>query len=247
MGIPKMKGQQLAGQDTPWWGEYLAQYRHAIRFVRGQKVLDIGCGQGYGSRYLFDNGANEVVGMDLDNRDILKAQAIHGREGVAFTVGDAKELPFGAESFDVVTCFQVLESAASLDRILEQVSQVLRPDGVALLSTVNRKRFSRLSESPVEENHLQEFDHDEFKRLLKRVFTRTDIQGLFCSRLMGLGLEGGALGFLRRQLDNRVPWVVKDTVTRKVFGVSYYPDESEYVLQSLGVQDAPMFFAVCRK
>ncbi len=249
MGELKL-GHHPPDAEEPWWGEYLSQYKQTLRHVRGARVLDIGCGQGYGSRFLFDNGAVEVVGVDFNSADILKAQEHHGREGVAFVVEDAKKLSFADGSFDVITCFQLFESTVSTDQVLAQIARLLNPQGIAIISTVNRKRFSQLTEAPAEPNHMQEFDHSELKRLLKIHFNTFDLQGLFCTRLSGTNLlstESTALEFLRQQFESRVPWGLKNSLTRKIFGVSYYPDENEYVLRSMGVDEAPLFFATCRK
>ncbi|MDZ4678781.1 MAG: class I SAM-dependent methyltransferase [Oligoflexia bacterium] len=251
MGVLRLNSDSAEfGRDTPWWGEYLAQYKQASRYVRGMRVLDIGCGRGFGSRFLFDNGAVSVTGIDLSSSDILKAQEVYGRDGVGFVVADVKNLPFAPKTFDMITCFQVIERIPSIDQALQQVARVLAPNGVALISTVNRKRFSELTEAPVEREHIQEYDYEEVKQLLKRSFSTFDIQGLFCTRLMGPDLLAGGnktLEFLRNRFENHIPWKLRDVVAKKVFGVSYYPDETEYVLRSIGVQEASIFYSVCRK
>lgn len=234
--------------ETPWWGQYLAQYKLASRFVKGAKVLDLGCGQGYGSRFLFELGALEVTGVDISGTDILWAQEHHGRDGVGYIVSDAKDLPFAAKSFDLVTCFQLFERVRLPDAVLQQIAKVLRPEGKFIATTVNRKRYSTLTEAPAESTHLQEFDLDEYRALLKRQFSNVDIQGLFCTRMMGpdlLSLDNKTLEFLRQQIENRIPWKVRNSLARKIFGVTYYPDENEYVLRSKNISEAPVFFAVC--
>ena len=231
----------VSAAGAPWWGEYLAQYHEASRFVRGCKVLDIGCGAGHGTRYLFDHGAVECLGVDVNGQDILTAQKENGRDGVSFIAADAKNLPFEPRSFDLITCFQVLESTTSCDQVMDQIKRLVRPEGTVLLSTVNRRRDQHLALTPAALEHIQEFDRDEFKYLLKKNFAHCEIMGLSCHRTRNKTLE-----FVKNQLENRIPWKLREAFSKRVFGTSFYPAAGDYSLVNPSAEEVPLFFAVCK-
>jgi len=90
--------------------EHLARYRWAGALVEGKRVLDAGCGTGYGSELLARQGAAEVVGVDAD-ADVIEA-ASRSASGVTFVAADLRELPADLGEFDVVVCFEVIEHIA---------------------------------------------------------------------------------------------------------------------------------------
>jgi ubiquinone/menaquinone biosynthesis C-methylase UbiE len=238
----------MTNLGTSWWGEYMAQYNEAATFVRGCKVLDIGCGVGFGTRSLFDRGAIECLGVDRNGDDILQAQKENGRDGVSFIAADAKGLPFAPKSFDVITCFQVLESTTSCDQVLEQIKRLLTPTGTAIFTTVNRRRDDHPHSTPAFRDHVQEFDRDELKLLLKRSFGSCEMAGLVSKRssLMTFLSQNKTLEFVKDRLENQIPWKLREVVSQRVFKTSYYPAMGDFSLTELRAREVPLFFAVCR-
>ena len=117
--------------------EHFARYRWASQLVAGRRVLDAGCGVGYGSALLADAGAAEVVGLDLS------AKAVHAAaQGVpanaTFVTGDVHTLAFEDERFDVVVCFEVIEHVEAQDEVIAELARVLAADGVLVVSSPNR-------------------------------------------------------------------------------------------------------------
>lgn len=98
----------------------------ADRADHDARVLDVGTKDG---RHLADV-AGRVVALDLDVRP--------GVESVEFVAGDGTRLPFPAGTFDYVVCNQVLEHVEAKDRLVAELSRVLAPDGVLLVSFPNR-------------------------------------------------------------------------------------------------------------
>lgn len=225
--------------EAPWWGEYLAQYREAAKYAKGARVLDVGCGFGFGSRYLFDNGAIDVVGLDINKKQLGFAQKKFARDGVSFREQRAEEMKFAAKSFDLVTCFQVLERSTNPDEVIYNIHKSLDKGGVALISTVNRLRGANISDSPIEETHLLEFDLIELKQTLKKHFSKVDVRGLYCTRDESI--------LFRNPLTEKIPHKVRDMVAKKVFGQSFFPSENEFILKNDEPEEAPLFYAICKK
>lgn len=95
--------------------------------LRGEKILDLGCGTGY---YLRDG----FVGLDISHNMLLKAK----RKGKKLLVlGSADCLPFKNSSFDsVISMFGVLNHV-ELNRCMKEVDRVLKPNGIFIFSIAN--------------------------------------------------------------------------------------------------------------
>lgn len=132
--------EQLARDG--WRGRLIAleqesRYRWAAGLARGLDVLDIPCGVGYGTSLLAGAGARHALGVDVSPDTIDEARERAG-DFADFVVGDLRDLPPEDRSFDLVTCFETIGIGADLDRALDELRRVLRPDGVLLLSAPSR-------------------------------------------------------------------------------------------------------------
>jgi len=98
--------------------EHLHRYLFATQFVKNKVVLDLGCGEGYGS-YILSKVAKRVLGIDIDEKSIKHASSRYIRENLEFLQGSATEIPIdGEEIFDVVVCFEVLEYISEHEKML---------------------------------------------------------------------------------------------------------------------------------
>ncbi|MCP3677122.1 MAG: class I SAM-dependent methyltransferase, partial [Deltaproteobacteria bacterium] len=88
--------------------EHLHRYAYAAQFVKGKRVLDLACGEGYGSSILAEDAA-EVVGIDRDERVIGHAASKYNRHNLSFKPGNIEDIPFDSDEFDVVVCFEAIE------------------------------------------------------------------------------------------------------------------------------------------
>jgi SAM-dependent methyltransferase len=111
---------------------HLAVYSFFARFVTGKRVLDLGCGTGYGSRHLLESGAAAVVGVDADRKAIRYARRRFAGDGLAFRVEDAEELPASLGRFEVVVSSNVLEHLERPERALDAAARLLPQDGLLL-------------------------------------------------------------------------------------------------------------------
>jgi 2-polyprenyl-3-methyl-5-hydroxy-6-metoxy-1,4-benzoquinol methylase len=233
-----------------WWGEYLAQYMFAARKVRGQKVLDLGCSFGYGTRYLFDAGAVETVGVDFDANKVRIASENWGRDGVTFLCHDGHVDLGKPNEFDITVSFRVLETSRNPDQLLKQIHRMLKSGGTAYISTTNRIFQSRLQETPIYAHHVVEYDVSELEEILKSHFKSVELFGQFCTRMSPLAMLGEKatfLDFIKARVDNYIPWRIRQTMSETLLGVPYYPEESEFVLRKQNIQKAPILYAICKK
>jgi 2-polyprenyl-3-methyl-5-hydroxy-6-metoxy-1,4-benzoquinol methylase len=148
--------------------EHLHRYALAKEFVQGKKVLDIACGEGYGSHILAET-AEMVQGVDIDESVITKAKTKYQRKNIGFTAGSVEKIPFELASFDVVVSFETLEHISAHDSMLEEIKRVMKPGGILLISTPDKKNYG---DKPGYANpfHKKELYEAEFKTLLKKYF-----------------------------------------------------------------------------
>jgi malonyl-CoA O-methyltransferase len=100
--------------------------------VRGQTVLDAGCGSGRYLRELGDRGAR-VIGVDLSSAMLERAREVTRRIARA----DVRALPFGGMTIDLAVCGLALGDVAELELALTEIANVLRPGGRVIYSVVH--------------------------------------------------------------------------------------------------------------
>lgn len=143
--------------------EHLARYRWAAELVRGKRVLDAGCGTGYGSELLVREGASAVVGVDIDDGMIDAATA--AASAATFMRVDLRNIPGQLRDFDAVVCFEVLEHIDRPEAVLDALVDVLQPDGVFIVSSPNANVYP-----PGNPYHVHEFRPDELANALRTRF-----------------------------------------------------------------------------
>jgi SAM-dependent methyltransferase len=108
---------------------HLSVYIFFSRFTAGRRTLDLGCGAGYGSDHLLRSGAREVVGIDLDPRNVRYAQRRWQSPALTYRVADAEALPDDLGMFDAVVTSNVLEHLHDVDRGLAGIRRRLSAAG----------------------------------------------------------------------------------------------------------------------
>lgn len=121
-------------------------YIDRIAALSGKVVLDVGCGGGILSESMAERGAR-VTGIDLGEKALKVAQLHKLESGVAVDyrlVSVEKLAEERPESFDVVTCMEMLEHVPEPAAIVEACARLVKPGGQVFFSTLNRNPKSYL-------------------------------------------------------------------------------------------------------
>jgi SAM-dependent methyltransferase len=161
----------IPGQgDDDLWSEHVARYAYARRYAEGRRVLDAGCGTGYGSAEL-SQAALRVTGIDSARDAIEFARANYPIPGLDFVVASCARLPFPAKAFDLVVAFEVIEHLTGQRAFLEECARVLTPHGLFIVSSPNRRYYAETrAKTGPNPYHVHEFEAREFLEELSGVF-----------------------------------------------------------------------------
>jgi SAM-dependent methyltransferase len=174
--LPEINAADLTDAYEHWH-----RYLFATRFVAGKTVLDVACGEGYGSALLAHSAA-AVVGVDIDPEAVAHARRKYARKNLTFACGAAEAIPLaGQHLFDVIVSFETVEhlTAEAQQRYARELKRLLKPAGQLLISTPNRLIYTDKNQhrNPF---HFHEFSTDEFAAFLGQFFT--DVR-LLCQRV----------------------------------------------------------------
>ncbi|MEC3974152.1 class I SAM-dependent methyltransferase [Amycolatopsis sp. H20-H5] len=137
-------GEFLGDADFVWCPEGLREADVALLGdVRGQRVLEVGCGQAACSRWLAGQGAHPVA-TDLSAGMLRHAAAGNERTGQAVPLvqANAERLPLASGSFDAAcSAFGAIPFVASVDAVFAEVHRVLRPGGRWVFSVTHPMRW----------------------------------------------------------------------------------------------------------
>ena len=141
--------------------EHYHRYAIVLDVVKGKTVLDVACGEGYGS-FLMADIADIVFGVDISDETVRHASSLYSKPNLKFSQGSATNLAFPDDSFDVVVSFETIEHLAEQEEMLAEIRRVLRPNGILIISSPNRPIYfaerGECNKFHVRELHFQEFD-----------------------------------------------------------------------------------------
>jgi len=161
----------IPGQvDTDLFNEHLARYAFAARLARGKRVLDAGCGAGYGAAELAKS-AQCVVGADVSAEAVVFAREHYRLPYLQFEQASCIALPHPDAAFDLVVAFEVIEHLPGWRDFLQEVRRVLSPTGQFIVSTPNKVYYAESrSQAGANPFHAHEFEFDEFRNALSDFF-----------------------------------------------------------------------------
>jgi len=175
------------------WSDHWLRYCVAAPLVRGLRVLDAACGEGYGS-FLLAGEAHSVVGIDMSSEAVAHAQKRYVAANLTYVQASVAALPLPDASMDIVVSFETIEHLAQQVEMLSEFRRVLVPSGILIISSPNKPIYSAANESP-NEFHVRELTRDELAMLLTPGFPRQGWYGqrtfahslLWAERPDGLG------------------------------------------------------------
>ncbi len=156
--------------DNPIHQRLLQAYYLAKPFIKGD-LLELGCGEGRGVEQLSEL-AESYIGLDKIQEviDVLKAKYpdLHFEQAVFPPFQKLKD-----NSFDSIVSFQVIEHVKEDADFLKEIHRVLKPGGVAVLTTPNIKKT--LSRNPW---HVREYTAAELTKLASQYFSNVEMKGV---------------------------------------------------------------------
>lgn len=166
----------VPGVQGEIWVEHWHRYHFASRWVAGRRVLDIACGEGYGSA-LLARTAREVVGVDVSAEAVAHAARTYaGTANLSFMAGSCGAIPLPDASIEVAVSFETVEHIAAQREFMDELARVLSPGGVLILSCPNKREYSD-RRGFVNEFHVRELYREELEALVAARFPAIDWYG----------------------------------------------------------------------
>jgi len=223
-------------EENYWYRRHLVVYEWIGARTIGKRVVDMACGEGYGSEVLSRSAAS-VVGVDANPEAHEHARLRYVRQNLRF---ERDLVETFSEECDAVVFLQTIEHVQNPGEILEHFKSMLAPGGVAYVSTPNLLTLAppgaEKSENPW---HVKEYRAEEFRALCEAHFDQVELWGLFHARKLrahALALSAGwdrvhrRLGITRAFYDRFTPAIAA----------------SDFKLKPGDLDHALDFLAVCR-
>lgn len=214
--------------------EHYARYAMAMQFCAGKRVLDCACGEGYGSALLAQTAA-QVTGVDVDPHAVEHARARYFANNLRFQKGDALNLS-GIDPVELLVSFETLEHLEQHDALLASFKRSLLPNGVLLISTPDKYRYSDVS-GYQNEFHVKELYREEFESLLARHFKHFRIYGqslLFQSHLWDLQSAEHQVSARRLDTSKAMPTVESGLAPTPMYFVAFASDSEAEIQHASG-------------
>jgi 2-polyprenyl-3-methyl-5-hydroxy-6-metoxy-1,4-benzoquinol methylase len=245
-GVPPL---ELTGErtlpDVPaenyWFRRHLAVYEWIGARVIGRRVIDMACGEGYGSEVL-SRGATSVVGVDANPEAHEHARLRYQRQNLTFERG-LVETHGEPGAYDAVVFLQTIEHVHDPVAVLEHFRALLAPEGAAYITTPN---LLTLAPPGADKSgnpwHLKEYRAHEFETVCRSTFQSVEMFGLFHARKLRLHELALASGWDKVHAKLRLTAPFYDRFTPAIA-------TSDFALRPAGDADldrALDFLALCR-
>jgi 2-polyprenyl-3-methyl-5-hydroxy-6-metoxy-1,4-benzoquinol methylase len=242
-GVPPL---ELTGErtlpDVPeenyWYRRHLVVYEWIARRVAGLRVVDMACGEGYGSEILARGGAASVVGVDANPEAHEHARLRYVRPNLRF---ERTLVETFDEPCDAIVFLQTIEHVRNPDEVLERFKALVGPRGVVFVTTPN---VLTLAPEGAEKSgnpwHVKEYRPEEFRALCEAHFERVELLGLFHAgklRVHELAIKHAGWDTVHAKLKLTKPFYDRFTPAISV---------RDFALREEGLERALDFLAVLR-
>jgi len=110
------------------------EFQKLLPNLKNSTVLDLGCGYGWHCRYVIENGAKSVIGVDLSEKMLEKANEINELEGIEYQRNAIEELTFRSGQFNLVISSLAFHYIKDFDMLCRNIYNWLQPGGKFLFS-----------------------------------------------------------------------------------------------------------------
>src|SRR5699024_8626678 len=102
--------------------------------LEGKSVLDLGCGDGHFSKYCIENGAKNVIGVDISNNMIERAKKLNQSDNVEFMCLPMEDLALTTETFDLVISSLSIHYVEDYSAMIHKIHSLLKNNGEFIFS-----------------------------------------------------------------------------------------------------------------
>lgn len=155
--------------------EHEHRYRFCLDIIEGCNVLDLACGEGFGSAMLA-NRAAKVWGVDIDHAAVTYASQRYIQNNLEYRLGSCANIPLPDGSVDAAVSFETIEHHDEHEKMMLEIRRVLRPGGVLIISSPDRKIYSDERRFK-NEFHVKELYSEELIALLNGHFKHVEMSG----------------------------------------------------------------------
>jgi 2-polyprenyl-3-methyl-5-hydroxy-6-metoxy-1,4-benzoquinol methylase len=224
--------------ENYWYRRHLAVYEWIGARVAGRRVLDMACGEGYGSEVLSRSAAS-VVGVDANPEAFEHARRRYVRQNLRFERGLVET--FGSPGgFDAVVFLQTIEHVQDPVAVLTHFRSLLAPGGAVYVSTPNLLTLAPPGASKSDNPwHIKEYRAEEFRSLCSSVFAQVELLGLFHARKLRVHELALRAGWDAVHAQLRITKPFYDLFTPAI-------SSSDFALRGGRLDEARDFLAVCR-
>jgi len=160
--------RQLATQLDKNAIEHLHRYAFAKQFTNNKIVVDLACGEGYGT-YIISENAKQVTGIDISDETIKHAIKRYKKSNLNYIVGEAIKTIIPSNSIDVVISFETIEHHNKHIEMIMEIKRILKKDGVLIISTPDKNNYS-ITPKYTNKFHIKELTNIEFFSLIQEHF-----------------------------------------------------------------------------
>jgi glycosyltransferase involved in cell wall biosynthesis/2-polyprenyl-3-methyl-5-hydroxy-6-metoxy-1,4-benzoquinol methylase len=178
--VPPLDGasQNRVAPGFAWNELYIhsaKRYLFAAEFCKGGLVLDLGCGSGYGAKFLART-AQQVIAADMDPFALQYGEETYPDPRIQrIHVSPEQNLPFETHHFDAIVSLEVVEHVPveQMEAYFAEIGRLLKPDGVLIMSTPNKQIYIHYPDP----YHVSLMTLDEFRALLESRFRHVELYG----------------------------------------------------------------------